>query len=115
MEFLLFSRVFLNLFIRTQFVRFSIILIPVKFVVRKLKIICIIAAYHTGVIWKLLSLAEKKLPIQKNGRYKTKSLLFVGLVKVLQDLPNNYKHKAYFEQQFVNTAEILAKEQQNDG
>jgi hypothetical protein len=34
---------------------------------------------------------------------------------VLQDLPNNYKHKAYFEQQFVNTAEILAKEQQNDG
>jgi len=41
--------------------------------------------------------------------------LFAGLAKILQDLPNNYEHKAYFEQQFVNMAKSLAKVQQKEG
>lgn len=41
--------------------------------------------------------------------------LFAGLAKVLQDLPTDYEHRAYFELQFKNMAETLAKAQQNDG
>lgn len=41
--------------------------------------------------------------------------LFAGLAKILQDLPADYEHKAYFELQFKNMAESLAKTQQKEG
>lgn len=41
--------------------------------------------------------------------------LFAGLAKVLQDLPKDYEHRAYFETQFKNMAKTLAKAQQKEG
>ncbi|HRZ96006.1 MAG TPA: glycoside hydrolase family 88 protein [Paludibacter sp.] len=41
--------------------------------------------------------------------------LFAGLAKILQDLPQDYKHRKEFENQFKQMAKTLAKEQQKEG
>ena len=59
--------------------------------------------------------AHKSVNGKKDFWSRGNGWLFAGLAKILQDLPANYEHKAYFELQFKNMAESLAKAQQKEG